>query len=170
MTEAVEDIFLNDGWNIYYHSVNDPDWSVYSFTLITSFSSLKQWCITFNSLEDYWKKGMFFIFREHISPRWEDEHNVNGGCYSMKINATEINDKMFDITSQIIGETFAFNPEHASNVNGISITPKKNANIVRIWLKDNKHSAKELYDIEPIKYSPLMYKKHLEDPKEIISK
>lgn len=110
---------------------------------------------------------MFFIFREHITPRWEDEQNINGGCYSMKINTTEFNAKMFEVVAQMVGETLSVNPIHSTNINGISITPKKNANIIRIWLKDNEYSAKSNYNIETVKYSPLMYKKHLEDPKEI---
>lgn len=167
MTNITEDHYLNDIWNVYYHSTTNNDWSIYSFTLVASFSSLEQWCVIFNSLEDYWKKGMFFIFREHITPRWEDEQNINGGCYSMKINTTEFNAKMFEVVAQMVGETLSVNPIHSTNINGISITPKKNANIIRIWLKDNEYSAKSNYNIETVKYSPLMYKKHLEDPKEI---
>lgn len=166
-TAEEDEHYLNDIWNVYYHSTTDPDWSIYSFTLIASFSSLKQWCIIFNSLEEYWKKGMFFIFREHIKPHWEDEHNINGGCYSMKINAAEFNDKLFETTAQMLGETLAVDQKHSTNINGLSMTPKKNANIIRIWLKDNEYSAKSLYNIEPVKYSPLMYKRHKEDPKEI---
>lgn len=95
-------------------------------------------------------------------PRWEDENNKNGGCFSFKINKTEMLDKLFEITSLILGETLGKTDEISMNINGISISPKKNYHIIRIWIKSNSNLSKDNYNLIVPNYSTLMYKSHIE--------
>lgn len=103
---------------------------------------------------------MFFIMREHILPLWEDESNKNGGCFSYKIYRQNLEDKFFEITSLLLGENLGINNEISKNINGISICPKKNYYIIRIWIKDNKYAIKENYNIEIPRFTTILYKKH----------
>jgi hypothetical protein len=100
--------------------------------------------------------------REHIMPRWEDENNKNGGCFSFKINKNELHEKLFEITSMILGETLGKNDIVSNSINGISISPKKNYHIIRIWIKTNNNLLKENFNLTIPSYSTLMYKSHLE--------
>lgn len=156
------EVFLNDGWSLYYHDPYSTDWSVDSYIHICDISSVKSFCAVMKAIDNHWRHGNFFIFREHITPRWEDENNMDGGCYSIKINADEFQERLFDICAGILGETVAINKEHTLNINGISTTPKKNSFIIRIWLKDNNIANREFYNIPCSKFSPIMYKKHKE--------
>jgi hypothetical protein len=101
--------------------------------------------------------------REHITPRWEDDNNKNGGCFSLKINKEEVLEKLFEITSQILGETLGKTDEISMNINGISISPKKNYHIIRIWIKSGNNLNKDNYNFNIPSYSTLMYKSHKEN-------
>lgn len=151
--------YLNDIWSVYFHD-NSINWEIDSFVFIHTISNVEGFCEIFNIFESLWMNGMFFIFREHITPRWEDKHNINGGCYSFKLTKEEVTDKWFEICSDVLGEIFGKNDEFSDNVNGISITPKKNSNLIRIWMKDNRFSDSENYNFNLPKTSTLLYKQH----------
>ena len=160
----MEKQYLNDIWVLYFHD-NSSNWDNSSFKQVTIINSVEDFCKIYKLLnnENYWLKGMFFIFRENIMPRWEDENNINGGCFSYKISTPEANDKWFDLCGKVLGESLSSKECYNSNINGISITPKKNANIIRIWLKDNELVNPECYNISVAKFSTLLYKKHTND-------
>ena len=154
--------YLNDIWSLYFHDPYDMNWEQNSFKFISTISSIEDYVNIYKSFKDLWYRGMFFLMREHISPRWEDENNKNGGCFSFKIMKEDLNEKWFETCSLILGETFGNNDMISENVNGISISPKKNYHIFRIWLKNNKHTSKELYKFYTPNYSTIMYKSHSE--------
>ena len=154
--------YLNDIWSIYFHDPYDNNWDDKSYKFICTMSSVDEFVAVFSTFKELFYKGMFFIMREHIMPKWEDEHNKNGGCFSFKLSKFVLEEKLFEVCSQILGETLAKTNEYSCNVNGISISPKKNYYIVRIWIKDNKYASKTNYNINVPKFSTLMYKTHAE--------
>ena len=158
----IQDNYLNDVWCLYFHDPYDMNWENSSYKFITTISSVDDFIQVFKSFNDLWSRGMFFIMREHITPRWEDDNNKNGGCFSYKINKDELIDKLFDIISLVIGETLGINDLISHNINGISICPKKNYHIVRIWIKSNINLNKDNYNFNIPSYSTIMYKSHLD--------
>lgn len=156
------ELFLNDVWSVYYHDSFSTDWSLPSYRLLCNVSSVNNFCKAFKTLNQHWTRGNFFLVREHITPRWEDEYNIDGGCYSIKISSEEFETKWFEMCANLLNEKLAIDKVNAMNINGISSTPKKNAYIIRIWLRDNNHANRELYNIPCCKFSPVMYKKHKE--------
>ena len=104
----MEKQYLNDIWVLFFHD-NSENWDNSSFKLITTFSTVKDFCNIYKLLcqDNYWLKGMFFIFREDIMPRWEDENNINGGCFSYKIVTQDANEKWFDLCAKVLSETFS---------------------------------------------------------------
>ena len=155
--------YLNDIWSLYFHDPYDPNWDDKSYKFICTISSVNEFCNVYSAFKDLFQKGMFFIMREHIMPRWEDENNKNGGCFSYKLNKSMLDEKLFEICSQILGETLGKTDEYSSNINGVSISPKKNYYIIRIWIKDNKYASKNNYNIIVPKFSTLMYKNHSDE-------
>lgn len=151
--------YLNDIWSVYFHN-NSINWDMNSFIFIHNISSVESFCEIFDVFQPLWLNGMFFIFREHITPRWEDDNNVNGGCYSIKLSKEEAEEKWFELCSDVLGEVFGKDDTFSDNINGISITPKKNANLVRIWMKDSKNADSSNYNFKLGKGSTLVYKQH----------
>lgn len=162
MNELEDNNYLNDVWCLYFHDPYDMNWEYNSYKFITTISSVENFIEIYKNFIDLWSRGMFFIMREHIMPRWEDDNNKNGGCFSFKINKNEIIDKFFEVSSQILGETLGKNDIISSNINGISICPKKNYHIIRIWIKNNNNLSKENYNLIIPNYSTLMWKSHLD--------
>lgn len=155
--------YLNDIWSFYFHDPIDHNWELKSYVFIKNISSVNDFVELFSVFKDLFNSGMFFIMREHITPRWEDENNITGGCFSFKLNKFLLHDKLFEICSQMLGETLGKTDDLSLNINGISITPKKNYYIVRIWIKDNKYASFNNYNIAVPKFSTLMYKNHSEE-------
>jgi len=103
---------------------------------------------------------MFFIMREHIQPIWEDQNNIKGGCFSLKIYKENIQEKLFELSALLLGENLGKTDDISNNINGISISPKKNYYIIRIWIKDSTYAIKQNYNIEIAKYTTILYKNH----------
>ena len=72
-------IYINDVWNVYFHDPYDMNWDVNSYKFITTISSVEDFINVYKAFEKLWGNGMFFIMREEVTPRWEDEKNKNGG-------------------------------------------------------------------------------------------
>lgn len=155
--------YLNDIWAIYYHHPYDHNWDISSYKLICTISSINEFVEVFHAFKELFHKGMFFIMREHITPRWEDENNMKGGCFSYKLNKINLEENFFESCARVLGETIGNTNIYSSNVNGISISPKKNTYIVRIWIKDNQYASNRNYKINVPKFSTLMYKNHKEE-------
>lgn len=154
--------YFNDIWSIYFHDPQDTNWDIKSYKFICTISNLQEFSYVFHTFKELFHNGMFFIMREHITPRWEDEYNQDGGCFSYKLSKIILEDKFFEVCAQVLGETIGKQDEFSANVNGISISPKKNYYIVRIWIKNNKYASVKNYNIEIPKFSTLMYKNHLD--------
>jgi len=158
----MSDNYFNDVWSLYFHDPYDMNWEPNSYKFITIISIIEDFIEIYNNFHNLLSKGMFFIMRENIMPRWEDENNKNGGCFLIKINKTEVLEKLFEITSLILGEKLGKNDLISNNINGISISPKKNYHILRIWIKSNVNLSKDNYNLNIPSYSTLMYKSHIE--------
>jgi hypothetical protein len=155
-----DETFLSDIWSLYFHDPNDNDWTTNSYHFIYNINTVETFCIIFHHFKDYWNKGMFFIMREGITPRWEDESNINGGCFSIKVFPNDLEDYWFELASTLLGDTLAINEEHSFNINGISISPKNKYFIIRIWCKDDSITKREFYNISSKRSNTILYKKH----------
>jgi hypothetical protein len=92
----------------------------------------------------------------------EHKNNKNGGCLSFKVNKQDFNEKLFEIASLILGETMGKTDITSMNINGLSVSPKKNYHIIRIWLKNNDRVNKNYFNLNVHSYSVVMYKPHNE--------
>lgn len=178
-----EEIYLNDTWNIYFHDPFEKDWTTKSYILISPLSSINDFWININCLiykgslekyntdefkiqdiEEYLTRGMFFIMREHIFPCWDDAENINGGRLSIKILKEKTLSFWINICSKLLGETLLKKEykKHWNIVNGISISPKKQFCIVKIWIKDDVISDKNCFDLENEYYGDIIYESNIE--------
>lgn len=130
---------LNDKWRLYYHLINNNDWSINSYVKLIEFDSLEQTIENYKYIdEDILKKTMLFLMREKINPIWEDENNINGACYSFKIQNKNITNVWKSISYSLVSENLL--SENTDKINGISVSPKKFFCILKIWIKDTSLS------------------------------
>jgi hypothetical protein len=79
-------------------------------------------------------KCMLFCMRKGIAPMWEDSKNRSGGCFSYRILNKQVPDVWRSLVCLCCGETLATNVAHSKHINGVTISPKKNFCIIKIWL------------------------------------
>jgi hypothetical protein len=77
---------------------------------------------------------MLFIMRDGIKPMWEDPKNKKGGCFSYKINNKNVSSVWKNLSYSLVGESLTEDVNVRPAINGITISPKKNFCIVKIWL------------------------------------
>jgi hypothetical protein len=127
---------LADTFTLWYHSSTNQDWSLESYNEIFNFNTvdelltLVKTALAHKKLITY---GMFFIMRQGVKPIWEDPENSAGGCVTWKIEKDEIGDCWENICLMLASDGFSSLREYG--INGISISPKKNNNILKLWLK-----------------------------------
>ena len=142
---------LNTKWILWYHSINDTQWNKQSYKNLFKISNLYELKImNDNLLKNHLQNGMFFIMRDGIFPTWEDPDNREGCCISFKISGSVLHEEWNFIINRILTEDILKDRDKYENINGVSIAPKKEFNILKLWLRE--HNDK--YDEFIKEYSP----------------
>lgn len=129
---------LNNYWTLWIHLPHDTNWNIDSYKKICSFRYLEQAIALINQIEESLVVNcMLFIMREDIKPIWEDEKNKNGSCISYKINNRLVYNIWRQMSIFMVSETLLDNIEHQTAINGITVSPKKNFCIVKLWFNNN---------------------------------
>lgn len=128
----------NDKWDLYYHLPTDPNWDLRSYKIIMKDIQNYESALALNNniKSGVVKNCMLFLMRSGITPRWEDPNNRNGGCFCYKVHNKTVYQSWTLLFKYIISETLSNNPKINSNINGITISPKKNFCIIKIWMKN----------------------------------
>ena len=134
---------LNTSWVLWYHSLKDTTWTKSSYKQLFEINTL----IDYKLLEDaiqlnHLQNGMFFLMRDGIFPNWEDPDNTQGCCISFKIPGENVKAEFMKQILYCLTEDILKDPDTWEELNGISISPKKEFNIVKLWMrnKQSKHT------------------------------
>ena len=103
---------------------------------------------------------MYFVMKDDIFPTWEDPNNRQGGCLSFKVYSKNIVNEWNTLLLKCITNSILKNKKNI--INGISISPKKEFNIVKVWFSENSEEYKDNF-IEfgnDFNLSTSVYKKH----------
>jgi hypothetical protein len=105
---------------------------------------------------------MLFIMREGILPMWEDPKNRNGGCFSYKVLNKSVYKVWKELTYVVVGGSISNNEGFVKCVTGITISPKKNFCIIKIWMTDcnNQNPAIVTADVKGLASQGCLFKKH----------
>jgi Eukaryotic initiation factor 4E len=127
---------LLDKWNLYYHLPHDKNWALSGYTIIMDSIDTVEKVIALNETihENVVKNCMLFVMRDGITPMWEDPRNRNGGCFSYKVINKTVPEVWRNLFYALCGESLCIDDSHNKHVNGITISPKKNFCIIKIWL------------------------------------
>ena len=99
---------LNSKWVLWYHDPENSNWDFKSYEKICVFDSIELfWSIHNYIKNDLIYSGMFFIMKENINPLWEDNNNINGGCWSFKILKKNSYNAWLNLSVSLIGETLS---------------------------------------------------------------
>lgn len=157
-------VYLNDIWTYYYHDPYNTDWTHKSYLKLVDVSDIDGFWSTHNAISELINEGMFFIMREYVFPCWDDENNINGGCFTIKILKQKSVDFWEEISIKLLGESIlkSAKSEFWNNVNGISISPKKSFCIVKIWMKNNEILDSNMFELPNNIYGDILYKSNKE--------
>ena len=153
---------LHDTWNLWAHLPHDTSWDLKSYKKIMQLTTVEDGIAINRTLPDTLIKNcMLFLMRDGIQPIWEDEKNRNGGCFSYKINNRNVVDVWKQLSYAIVGETVSMNDDFRSNVTGITISPKKNFCIIKIWMSACSHqNTQQISPIKGLNSHGCIFKKH----------
>jgi len=132
---------LNTNWTIYVHDIRDTDWSLESYKKVYTITTIEDFWVFFGTVYDF-KRHSFFFMRNDIKPVYEDPANKEGGSYSHIIPGQEVNETFIHVLSRAIGETLALTKEKSNTITGISLVPKRNKSILKIWVSEKKNPVK----------------------------
>lgn len=153
---------LDSQWNLWYHSINDQNWEKSSYKKLIQLKTLYDYKLIVSCFKkNHYQNGMFFLMKDGIFPNWEDPLNRNGSFLSFKVSSGNVISGWSELLFECINETI-MNDDN-KEINGISISPKKEFNIVKIWFtttneKKHKSNFKELNNDLVLKNC--LYKKH----------
>ena len=145
-----EEIKLESKWILWNHKLDDNSWSNDSYNNIFEINNLLDYKIIKDNITlQNLQNTMFFLMRDNIFPTWEDPLNKDGCSASFKIPSLQINKIWNKLISYLICENIQKDIQYWDNINGVSISPKKEFNIIKIWFKNNVIDMKSINFIEP---------------------
>ena len=93
---------------------------------------------------------MFFIMREDIFPTWEDPDNREGCSVSFKIPASKLHTEWNNFIEKVLTEDILKDKSKINEINGISISPKREFNILKLWLRNNNENYTDFVKEYPV--------------------
>lgn len=132
---AMQQHTLSDEWCLWAHLPHDTDWSLNSYKIICSIKTAEEVIALNDTLPARLVNNcMLFVMRKGITPLWEDPKNRGGGCFSYKVSNKTVYECWKNLTYNLVGESLSNNPYLQQDITGITISPKKNFCIIKIWL------------------------------------
>ncbi len=136
-------------WHLWYHHELD-NWKTSGYRKI----------FTINNIKDFWdlhsnieyiggiNNQNFFLMRDGVDPIWEDPHNRDGGCWSIKLTETHRNFNIWlKIAIHMLGETMFKDSslDDKKIITGLSINLRNTTTtIIKIWNSSTKYSSIKL--------------------------
>jgi translation initiation factor 4E len=136
----METLFKNK-WKLWYHSDKD-NWTLSGYENIYTIENIKDFWKLYNFLSknNNILSKHFFLMKDNVNPIWEDENNINGGCWSFKILDTNAYKLYEELSMYLVCEKIC--PMISDEIMGISICLKKNNNvIIKIWNNNSKNNS-----------------------------
>lgn len=142
---------LSNKWNIWFHNEKD-NWTLSGYKKLFEIVTVSDFWKFFNNwdLVGGVTNKHFFIMQDDIIPIWEDSKNINGGCWSFKIQEEQADELWEDLSVYMICNKLL--PSINNEIVGLSICLKKNNNVViKIWNRNSKINSLKLLNEDIIK-------------------
>jgi hypothetical protein len=168
--------FLQDVWTYYFHDPDDANWTLESYVRLADASTIDDVWQLHRATAKFVSRGMFFVMREHVYPCWDDKHNIGGGCLSMKVLKEDLPAFWEHLLVHALGERLLIDrDEHNdagaddddawSDVNGLSVSPKRVFCIVKIWLRTGRNADRRAFRMPPGYTGEVLYRSNADNIK-----
>ena len=158
---------LSTNWKLWGHLPHNNDWSVNSYINLASINYVEEMIALCEILpEKLIKNGMLFMMRNDIKPTWEDDNNKEGDCFSFKVMNKNVHEIWKKIVYLMLGNNISNNSKFTNSINGLTISPKKNFCIIKIWTSNCDQQDPTIINTDLIKglnITGCMFKKHIVD-------
>ena len=153
---------LSDKWTLWAHLPHNTDWSLKSYIPIYTFTNVEETIAVTESLPSTLIENcMLFIMKKGINPTWEDPKNRDGGCFSYKVVNKNVAKAWSELTYRIVGGSISNGDSFVNSVTGITISPKKNFCIIKIWMTNCNHQNPAVVNpIKGLQSQGCLFKKH----------
>jgi len=154
---------LQANWTLWGHLPHNTDWSINSYIPISTFTNVEEAVAVTETLPAILVENcMLFMMREGIRPTWEDPKNRNGGCFSYKVLNKNVSKVWKELTYVTVGSSISKNMNFVNCVTGITISPKKNFCIIKIWMTDcnNQNPSIVTHELTGLSHQGCLFKKH----------
>ena len=155
---------LSNQWTLWYHHEKD-NWKLSGYKKIYDIITIGDFWRLYNNWHKL--KGInskhYFLMKDNVTPLWEDNENINGGCWSFKVHEDQAEKLWTELSIYLVCELIINNP---SDSIGLSICLKKNNNsVVKIWNKDSKNNSLNIINKDIIKNwgTDIIYIAHMPD-------
>ena len=133
--EKINNFQLKNTWILWFHKVNDNNWSLESYSKVFEIKTYYDFLFILKEIDNI-ISGMFFLMKEGIIPIFEDKNNINGGYWSLRITKKDSYDYWEKILYYLCIENIVVDEKYNDFINGVSISPKINNCIFKIWNSD----------------------------------
>ncbi len=133
--ESVDNFQLKSKWILWYHATDDNNWSMESYKKVFEIKTYFDLLFIMKHFTNV-SSGMFFIMRDGIKPIYEDPKNMSGGYWSLRLMKRDSYEYFKKLVYYIVMEDMMKKQEHNQKINGMSISPKINNCIFKIWNND----------------------------------
>jgi hypothetical protein len=153
---------LSNKWTLWAHLPHNTDWSLKSYIPIYTFTNVEETIAVTESLPPTLIENcMLFIMKKGISPTWEDPKNRDGGCFSYKVLNKNVTKAWSELTYRVVGESISSSDPFINSVTGITISPKKNFCIIKIWMSNCNHQNPTVVaPVKGLQSQGCLFKKH----------
>ena len=157
----IQNFNLKNRWVLWFHKVNDTNWDVSSYSKVYELKTYYDLIFIIKKLDNI-TSGMFFLMKKDIVPIYEDKDNINGGYWSIRITKKDAFEFWQKIIYYICIENITNDEKYEGLINGISISPKINNCIFKIWNSDYKNISTENLrnDLDFINWEDTFYLEH----------
>jgi hypothetical protein len=154
---------LGSKWTLWAHLPHDTDWSVDSYKRIMTFDTVEDLVALYGAIpETMVRNCMLFLMREDVRPTWEDARNRDGGCFSFKVGNKTVPSVWTRLSYALAGETLSPDQPLMDSVTGVTISPKKNFCVVKVWLSGCGYKdPTALVEIPGLSTTGCIFKRHL---------
>jgi translation initiation factor 4E len=135
---------LKYSWILWYHYDKD-NWKLSGYKHIYKIDNIINFWKLYNNFNVIGgiSNKHFFLMRENITPLWEDNENINGGCWSFKVCENQADELWEDLSVYLLINKLC--PTISDEIVGLSICLKKNNNVViKIWNTNSKNNSLKL--------------------------
>ena len=155
---------LKNKWVLWFHKINDNQWNLESYQRVCEVDTYNDLVFLISTLKNI-TAGMFFLMKDGINPVFEDINNKDGGYWSLRVNKKDSVDYWNKLIYYICFENITISDEYETKINGLTISPKINNCIFKIWTSDYKFMKTDYIrkDIDILNFDEIFYQEHKAD-------